>query len=487
MIHFARVSQETDTFNPFPSTLADFRRTVLRLGGDVLASAGQETVPGAFLAELRAGNDGSAVNPIVDAYATAGGRVRDEALRYFREQLVAGVRGAGRGDTIFLSLHGAFAAESCDSADSHLLRAVRAAAGRDPCLVLALDHHANITREMMAHADLVVGHDTQPHDHAATMRKAVRVWRRVRAGDTRPATAWRKIPMIAPQDRFLTTCPGPMKDWFDHARTWEQDARVLSVSPFPMQPWLDAEEGGWSVVAHTTGDQALADRIADESANLAWKRRDEFWISERVPPAQAVRVPRGAGLTVISDTGDAVLGGAPGDSTILLREIAGQRLPAIIYLPLADAAAVERAHRAGEGARVTMRVGGHAGGAYYPPLDVNALVRRVATDLPVKGPRGPERAGRAALLEIFGARVALLETASGLMVSPGLYEGLGLKMEDADAVVVKTGSNWQAFAPWQRRLVRADTAGVTQSRLQEFTWRRLPRPIYPLDEIRDWR
>jgi microcystin degradation protein MlrC len=30
--------------------------------------------------------------------------------------------------------------------------------------VLGLDHHANITRRMVAHCDAIVGHRTQPHD-----------------------------------------------------------------------------------------------------------------------------------------------------------------------------------------------------------------------------------------------------------------------------------------------------------------------------------
>jgi microcystin degradation protein MlrC len=36
-------------------------------------------------------------------------------------------------------------------------------------------------------------------------------------GEIHPTVAWQKIPMITPQDQFLTS-EGPMKEWFDLAR-----------------------------------------------------------------------------------------------------------------------------------------------------------------------------------------------------------------------------------------------------------------------------
>ena len=75
--------------------------------------------------------------------------------------------------------------------------------------------------------------------------------------------------MITPQDQFLTS-GGPMKTWFDRARELEQRPEVLDVSPYPMQPWLDVQEGGWSVVVHTADDPGLADELAAEMGALAW-------------------------------------------------------------------------------------------------------------------------------------------------------------------------------------------------------------------------
>jgi len=53
--------------------------------------------------------------------------------------------------------------------------------------------------------------------------------------------------------------------------------------------------------------------------------------------------------------------------------------------------------------------------------------------------------------------------------------------------VVKTASNWQFYNRWAKEMVRVDTPGATMSRLEDFAWKQLPRPIYPLDAVEGWR
>ena len=44
-----------------------------------------------------------------------------------------------------------------------------------------------------------------------------------------------------------------------------------------------------AVVVHTVDDQALAEELAADMANHAWRERAAFWKSERVAPDEAVR------------------------------------------------------------------------------------------------------------------------------------------------------------------------------------------------------
>ena len=94
-----------------------------------------------------------------------------------------------------------------------------------------------------------------------------------------------------------------------------------------MQPWLDVAEGGWATVVVTDGDQALAERLADEMADLAWSMRDDFQVKEAVPIDEAVRMADAAerGVVVLSDTGDTVFGGARATATLSSRPCCGSR------------------------------------------------------------------------------------------------------------------------------------------------------------------
>ena len=84
-------------------------------------------------------------------------------------------------------------------------------------LVVPFDHHANITQTIIDAVDALVGYRTQPHDQLETGKAAAKILFSIIRGDMSPTIAWRKIPMMAHQEQFLTS-RGPMKEWFDLAR-----------------------------------------------------------------------------------------------------------------------------------------------------------------------------------------------------------------------------------------------------------------------------
>ena len=308
-------------------------------------------------------------------------------------------------------------------------------------------------------------------------------------GEIRPMMRWRKIPMITPQDQFLTS-DGPMKEWFDLARQMEQRPGVLDVSPYPMQPWLDVAEGGWAVVVHTDDDPQLAHELAAEMANKAWSLREQFWRSERVAPADAIRqaVAAESGLIILSDTGDSVYGGAPGDSTCILRAMLEQPLPCRALVPMVDAEALNAAITAGVGASITVELGGKIDKLFSRPVQVTGHVAAVSNGFTVDlHDRGVCDLRRTALLEVGSIFIALLDHRSFAINHPVLYTHLGLDIADAKMVVVKTASNFQFFSRWRKGLIRVDSPGTTQSDLTAFAWKRLPRPTYPLHPLHDWR
>jgi microcystin degradation protein MlrC len=488
-IAVAELVQETDSFSPLRAGLADFESYGLYRGDEILERM-RDTGPIGGLLKVAAAQPRTVeLVPLLRAWGAAGGPLDDGTFAHLGKELLDRLRAVLPVDAVFLSLHGAAAAESEDDVEGAVLAGVRQLVGDRVPVVVPLDHHANITRRMVAGADLLVGHETQPHDTVATGRKAARLLFGLLAGEITPVVAWQKIPMITPQDQFLTSS-GPMKAWFDRARAFERQPGVLDVSPYPMQPWLDAAEGGWAVVVHAERDADLARRVAADMAALAWELRREFWRSERVAPAEAVRqaVAAGGGLVILSDTGDSVYGGAPGDGTCLLGELLAQRVPCLSLVPVVDAEAVAAAAAAGVPSRVTLPVGGRHDRVFSRPVELDGRVAALSEGVTAEIPdRGVCRVGRTALVECGAVRVVLLEQRSFAVNHPLLYTHLGIDVADARAVVVKTASNFQFFSRWRRHLIRVDTPGTTQSDLSGFHWQRLPRPIDPFEEVPDWQ
>ncbi len=488
-IAVAEIAQETDSFSPMVADLSDFQSYGLYFGNEILERMSGVGPLGGFF-EVAAEQGGNVVlAPILRAWGSAGGTITAETLDFLSTRLIEGLTQSLPLDGVFLSLHGAAASAGEDDVEGHVLHAARTIVGPGIPIVVALDHHANITRRMVEYADALIGHETQPHDPPATGRKAARILFRMLRGEIRPTVRWQKIPMITPQDQFLTTA-GPMKAWFDRAREMERNKGVLDVSPYPMQPWLDVAEGGWAVVVHTDNDPELAQALAKEMASKAWSLRESFWRSERVAPQDAVRqaIEAESGLVILSDTGDSVYGGAPGDSTCILRAMLDQQITSIAFVPMIDPDALHGAITAGVGAQITVEVGGKVDNVFSKPVRVTGKVAAVSTGFTVDlHDRGVCDLRQTALLQVGSIYLALLDHRSFAVNHPVLYTHLGLDMADAKMVVVKTASNFQFFSRWRKGLIRVDSPGTTQSDLTAFQWKRIPRPTYPLDPLSDWR
>lgn len=491
-IAFAEIAQETDSFSPMTTSLTEFETYGLYRGQELFDHLAGGVGPlGGFLQVADEVASDAELIPIIRAWASAGGVILTETLEALTSELITGLQSAMPLDAVFLSLHGAASGQQDDDAEGFVLARVREIIGPDIPIVVPLDHHANVTQRMIDCADAIVAHETQPHDPTATGRKAARILFDMLNGDIRPTMAWRKIPMITPQDQFLTS-QGPMKAWFDAARDLETSDDVLDVSPCPMQPWLDVAEGGWSVIVHTDNNAELADKLAAEMANRAWQLRADFWKSERVAPDESVRRAASAerGLIILSDTGDSVYGGAPGDSTCLLRAIF-DNVPtdsdATFLVPLIDPVALQAAIDAGVRQPFRERVGARLDSVFSHPVEVSGQVVSVSdghtADL---GERGTCELGRTALIAAGPVRLVLLEQRSFAINHPILYEHHGIDVSAARAVVVKTASNFQFFAEWRSGLIRVDAPGMTQSDLTAFEWKNVPRPMYPLDDVPDW-
>ncbi len=489
-IALIHIAQETNDFNPVATTLRDYESFGIVEGPAIASTYRGIGEIGGFLDAIHASGKPIEVVPIIRGWAVAGGRIDAAAYAFFEQKIRLGLQAAGRIDALSLQLHGACAAAGMDDVEGEQLQTCRAVLGPTIPIVLGLDHHANVTKKMVELSTAIVGHRTQPHDPYDPGRIGAELMLKILYGGARPVTAWRKLPLLSHQEQFLTA-QGPMKTWFDRARALEADPRVLQASNYPMQPWLDVAEGGWSTVVVTNNDLPLAEKLADELADLAWCLRADFQKKEALAIDDAVRLADAAtqGMVLLSDTGDTVFGGSSGDSNLILESMLRLGIQSPVLMPLIEPQTAAALAAAGEGATVTLALGGHSAPKFFSPLMVTGKVGRIHRGMVLL--RNYYQAeidmGCTVLFEVGPVTLLVSEYRGVAGNLPDVYEFMGLDLSRYKIAVLKTASNFQYFAALSSQVIRVDTRGPGQSDVLSLPWARIPRPMYPLDPIDEWR
>lgn len=474
---------ETHTFAPGRTGLADFREQaagveIPALYGDTRTSVGGVLQEGARL--------GLELVPTYYAAATPAGLVTREAFETICARIQEGIAAAEPLDGVLLCLHGAMVAEGYDDAEGELLRRVRAQIGGRP-LVATLDLHGNISRLKADAADVLVAFDTYPHvDAYERAVDAARILHGMLAGRLRPTSALAAPPLM-PVPQGLATAEQPMRDIMAAAHRIEAAPGVLNVSVFGGFAYSDVAFAGFAVQVTTDSDPELAQRYAGELAELAWTRRAEFEV-QNVPVAAAVAraAQAPAGPVILVDVADNVGAGTPGDGTEILAELQRQGVAGAL-VTLCDPEAVAAAVQAGVGATVELRVGGKATAMHGAPLPVAGRVRLLSdgeyrhVGAYMTGKRSSM--GRTAVLDCGPVELVLTER----RVMPfdiGYLQVLGVRAEAKRVITVKSAIAWQtAFGRMAQQVIPVDTAGLTTVHLDRFAFKKVRRPLFPLDRI----
>jgi microcystin degradation protein MlrC len=481
------IVQETNSFSPVPGSWLHFPPEQLLRGEALIAArSGTRTEAGGAIDVAR--RLGVELAPTLSAMTIASaGPLEAAVFHALLDELLERLRATGPVDGALLILHGAMAAEGVEDATGAIILAARELFGPGFPIVVTLDLHANVTAQMVAAATALVGYHTAPHiDLYETGVRAMELLARTVAGEARPVMALRRLPMILPAENGRTT-EGPYAEVMNAAIAGMARPGMLDASVFSVQPWLDVEDVGCSVVTVADGDPAPAEALGDELAAMFWERRHRFAV-ELAPTAATLREALASERApwVLADSADAPSSGAPGDSTAVLRALL-EAAPARPCLHnIVDAAAVKAMAKAGIGAEVRLRVGGGSGGAFAAPMEVTGRVRLLSDGAFVNKGAGFQGVtfyrGLTGVLQL-GAIALIVMERPVIQWDPELYRSLGLEPRDSQIVVVKSPAAFRAaYGPLAAEIRVLDAPGVCSPNLRGLPWRRCRRPIYPLDE-----
>jgi microcystin degradation protein MlrC len=296
--------------------------------------------------------------PLVWAHGSAGGTVTDDAFERIVGEMVAMLSKAPPVDAVYLDLHGAMTTDYFQDAEGEILRRVRAAAGDVP-IVASLDYHANVTPEMVALADSLVAFRSYPHiDRPETGRRACRVLEALLKNGRPAGRAFRSLPFMIPLTSQCTLVE-PSRTVVAASRDLE--GAIVSLAYAAGFPQSDLYWCGPSVFCHAE-TQAAADENADNLAALVVAREPEFvstLFTPREGVARALDLMTSASRTVvIADVQDNPGAGGSGDTTGILRELLRANAAGAVLGIFCDPDAARAAHDAGEGATITLLLGG---------------------------------------------------------------------------------------------------------------------------------
>src|SRR6185369_8603900 len=193
---------ETNTFAPTKATYDDFVHgggwPSMAHGADVLKVMRKINVGLAGFIEAAEANGWEMV-PTIACAATPSAHVTRDAFERIVKVMVDGVATAGPLDAVYLDLHGAMVTEHFDDGEGEILARVRKVIGKDVPLVASLDLHANVTPEMVEHADALIAYRTYPHiDMADTGRASAKHLALMLKTKARYAKAFRQLSFLIP-------------------------------------------------------------------------------------------------------------------------------------------------------------------------------------------------------------------------------------------------------------------------------------------------
>ena len=472
---------ETNTFAPTKATYADF----VHGGGwpamaqdDVLKVMRNINVGLAGFIEAAEARDWQLV-PTISCGASPSAHVTEDAYERIVKVIVDGIKAAGPLDAVYLDLHGAMVTEHLDDGEGEILRRVRQVIGTELPLVASLDLHANVTPEMVEHADALIAYRTYPHvDMADTGRAAAEHLALLLGTRQKFAKAFRQLPFLIPIS-WQCTNDQPTKGIYQKLAALQDDS-VPTLSFAPGFPAADFAHCGPSVFAYGR-TQEDADAAADTIVNLIVGHENDF--DGRIyTPDEGVRHAMELARTatrpiVIADTQDNPGAGGDSDTTGMLRALvrnnAQRAATGVIY----DPASARAAHAASVGATVTLALGGKSGIPGDAPYNETFIVEQLS-DGKFVAP-GPYYGGRdmdmgpSACLRIGGVRV-VVSSHKAQLADQAMYRFVGIEPTEQAILVNKSSVHFRAdFEPIAEKLLICAAPGAMPADTAALPWTRL--------------
>jgi microcystin degradation protein MlrC len=472
-IAIAGLAIESSTFSPARTNEEAFHP---RTGAEVL-----EAYP--FLAPESANRKRANWIPALTGRALPGGMVTREAYDSLVTKMLEMLRNNGPYDGLLFDIHGAMSVEGVDDPEGDLIERIREVIGSETIISTSMDLHGNVSWRLAQQSDLITCYRMAPHeDELESKQRAVEnLLSRIESGKGKPVyKAWIPVPILLPGEKTSTRSE-PGKSLYAKVAPASRRPGVVDAAIWIGYAWAD-EPRNHAVVMVTGDDEESVTRTAEDLARSFWEVRSEFSF---VAPTASFDESLAKALAsdkhpfIISDMGDNPTAGGAGDVTWTLSEILerpefkSENGPAVIYASIPAPDFVREAVEAGVGGEVSALAGAAIDARYAPPVRLSGTIEAVE--------HGDPHAETEVVVKVGSVRVIVTKKRKPYHLEAD-FTRLGLNPRETAILVVKIGYLVPELYDMRADWIMALTPGGVDQDLERLEYRRINRPMFPLDK-----
>jgi microcystin degradation protein MlrC len=479
--------------NTFVEQVVGLDHFTIHRGAEIFGLSGNDSPMDGFL--HAASEFGWEVEPGVLYQGAPSGPASDDVLEMFWKDLHARLHAAlGTGlDAIFLILHGAMATESVSDAEGEILQRIRRVEGAGELPIFAvLDLHANVSERMAECATALVVYRENPHvDARETAVRAARHLGRLLA-ERLPLRTYYMHSRILLAPTATGTGDDPMFSLERMARDLEKSGNHLEVGIAAGFAHADTPDTGLALWVVSTEPEANCREALENLLREA--RRLARNVSVRgVPISEALQcIERDRAFpALLVEPADNIGGGAPGDTTFVLRALLGSSFENGGVI-INDPETVHSLRAVSPGETVRVHLGGK-GSRFDPgPVELDfTLIRLTDGKFRLEDRRSHLASMTGNQIDMGPCAVGVSRNVTILVTSRptppfdlAQWRSQGVEPSELEVIGVKAAvAHRRAYDLIARSSYTVLTPGPGTSDLTALPYRNIRRPVYPLDAL----
>ena len=473
-IAIAGLAIESSTFSPAKTYEIDFKS---RIGEDVFSYY-------PFLSKDSVNRNRANWIPTLRGHALPGGIVTKETYESLVKKTLSMLEKELPLDGLFFDIHGAMSVENLDDPEGDFIKRIRKLIGYETIISTSMDLHGNVTEVLARETDLITCYRLAPHEDAIESKKRAvdNLLERLESGKGKPKYKARiEVPILLPGEKTSTRVE-PGKSLYAKVDPVTKSPGIIDAAIWVGYPWAD-EPRNHAVVIVTGDIKESVIQSAEYLAESFWEVKDDF---DFVGPVATLEKRLNKALNskefpyIISDMGDNPTAGGAGDVTWTLNELLKRpefkkkNGPSVIYASIPGPKLVEKAVELGVGNIVEEYVGAEIDDRYSPPIKIKGKIVSIK--------HGDINAKTEVVVKSGSINIIVTKKRKPYHYISDFIE-LDLEPTKSNILIVKIGYLVPELYNIKKGWTMALTPGGVDQDLFRLDYKRIKRPMFPLDKF----